>query len=52
MLWDKIKTILNPRENEPSVRQQIAAQELKETIREKRRSDPLIGPKLGGRALA
>ncbi len=42
MLWEKFKTI----------RQPMAAQALKETIREKRKSDPLIGPKLGGRALA
>jgi hypothetical protein len=52
MLRDKIKTILGPSYKEAPVRQQMAAQALKETIRKKRKSDPLIGPKLGGRALA
>src|ERR1041385_2851028 len=52
MLWDKIKTILSPSDKEVPVRQQMAARAMKETIREKRKSDPLVGPKLGGRALA
>ena len=52
MLWDKIKMALGQRDKDPPVPQQQSAAALKETIREKRVSDPLIGPKLGGRALA
>jgi len=52
MLWEKFKNILRPSDKEAPVRQQMAAQAMKETIREKRKTDPLIGPRLGGRALA
>lgn len=52
MFWHKIRKVLRPSGKEAQGRQQIAAQALKETIREKRKSDPLIGPKLAGRALA
>jgi hypothetical protein len=51
MLWKKIKTILSP-DDKRAARQQMPAHALKETIREKRKSDSLVGPKLGGRALA
>jgi hypothetical protein len=48
-LRDKIKEIL--RESGSPVHRKMAAQDIKERIREKRKSDPLIGPKLAGRAL-
>ncbi|HEY1217435.1 MAG TPA: hypothetical protein VGF03_00760 [Bryobacteraceae bacterium] len=52
MFWEKFRNISRLADKEASVRQQMAAQAMKDTIREKRKSDPLIGPKLGGRALA
>ncbi len=52
MFWDKIKMALGQRDKDASVPPQRSSAALKETIREKRVPDPLIGPKLGGRALA
>jgi hypothetical protein len=52
MLWDKIKTILNPSDKAVPFRLQNAAPDTKATIHEQRKSDPLIGSKLAGRALA
>ena len=52
MFRDKIKTILGRKQEDAPVPQKTAAETLKETIREKRKSDPLIGSKLGGSALA
>jgi hypothetical protein len=52
MFWDKIKTVLGSSDTGAAVLKRNAAETLKETIREKRKSDPLIGPKLAGRALA
>ncbi len=51
MLWDRIKKFLRPADNEAPVSQQMA-QAIKEIVREKRASDPLIGPTVAGHALA
>jgi hypothetical protein len=52
MLWEKFKNILRPSDKEGASSSTMAAQAMKETIREKQKTDHLIGPKLGGRALA
>ena len=51
MLWKKFKNALLPGDKDSPVREPSSVQAMKEAIRDKRKSDPLIGPKLAGRAL-